>query len=85
MYKKQIGQQILFLLSVFLCSYFFVRVDSLQYPKPIMPERGIVTVCIIFNKHFHSGILLLPLSKLSSRTGNGGSPSTFNFIKVRPL
>ena len=52
-----------------------------------MPERGIVTVCTIFNKHFHSGILLLPLSKLSSRTENGGSPSTFNFefTKVRPL
>lgn len=33
MYKKQIGQQILFLLSVFLCSYFFVRVDSLQCLK----------------------------------------------------
>lgn len=64
---------------------FFVRVDSLQCLKPIMPERGIVTVCTIFNKHFHSGILLLPLSKLSSRTGNGGSPSTFNFTKVRPL
>lgn len=30
MYKKQIGQQILFLLSIILCSYFFVRVDSLQ-------------------------------------------------------
>lgn len=33
MYKKQIGQQILFLLSVFLCSYFFVRVDSLRCLK----------------------------------------------------
>ena len=33
MYKKQIGQQTLFLLSVFLCSYFFVRVDSLQCLK----------------------------------------------------
>lgn len=34
MYKKQIGQQILFLLSIiFLCSYFFVRVDSLQCLK----------------------------------------------------
>ena len=52
-----------------------------------MPERGIVIVCTIFNKHFHSGILLLPLSKLSSRTENGGSPSIFNFefTKVRPL
>ena len=28
-----------------------------------MPERSIVTVCTIFNKHFHSGILLLPLYK----------------------
>ena len=52
-----------------------------------MPERSIVIVCTIFNKHFHSGILLLPLSKLSSRAGNGGSPSIFNFefAKVRPL
>lgn len=88
MYKKQIGQQILFLLSIiFMFVFILVRVDSLQYPKPIMPERGIVTVCTIFNKHFHSGILLLPLSKLSSRTENGGLPSIFNFefTKVRPL
>ena len=85
MYKNKSDSRFYFCCPLFLCSYFFVRVDSLQYPKPIMPERGIVIVCTIFNKHFHSGILLLPLSKLSSRTGNGGSPSTFNFTKVRPL
>lgn len=58
MYKKQIGQQILFLLSIIFMFIFF-----------------------------RSGILLLPLSKLSSRTENGGSPSIFNFefTKVRPL
>lgn len=33
MYKKQIGQQILFLLSIIFMFIFFVRVDSLQCLK----------------------------------------------------
>lgn len=33
MYKKQIGQQILFLLSIIFIFIFFVRVDSLQCLK----------------------------------------------------
>lgn len=33
MYKKQIGQQILFLLSIIFMFIFFVRVDSLQWLK----------------------------------------------------
>lgn len=48
MYKKQIGQQILFLLSIiFMFVFILVRVDSLQYLNLIMPERGIVTVCTV--------------------------------------
>ena len=55
MYKKQIGQQILFLLSIiFMFVFILVRVDSLQYPKTIMPERCIVTVCTVrrYNQTF---------------------------------